>query len=199
MSMIALPAAPAPSRSRSLLAGTAFGSAAMVSFFGGLIAIYIQVRDNAGGNTASWVPKKVVIPEVPSNTMLFVFLGAVVIAQWAVYAGKRGNRRDAAVAMALLAIFGIALLNSQAYIYKAMKLPVRSPEGSAFNTMFFTVTGAFFAAVIVGVIVALLCAFRAVGGRYRAGETEALSAAALYWYALAVAYCAVWFFVYVGK
>jgi cytochrome c oxidase subunit III len=199
MAMIALPAAPAPARSRSLLAGAAFGSAAMLMFFGGLVAIYIKVRDNAGGSTATWLPKKVVVPEVVANTMLFIFLGAVVLAQWAVHAAKRGNRRDASLAMGLLALFGIALLNAQAYIYKAINVPVRSEEGSAFNTMFFTVTGAFFVAAIIGVVIALVCAFRAIGGRYRADDTEALSAAALYWYALAVAYCVVWFFVYVGK
>jgi hypothetical protein len=42
-----------------------------------------------------------------------------------------------------------------------------------------------------------VAAFRALGGRLR--ETEVLSAHALYWYFVAVAYSAVWFVVYVTK
>jgi heme/copper-type cytochrome/quinol oxidase subunit 3 len=188
-----------PARSRSLFVATAMLSAAMLSFFGGLVAIYIRVRDQAGGHTKDWVPKKVVIPEVAANTMLFVMLGAVILAQWSVYSAKRANRRDTAIGLALLGMFGFALLNAQSYIYRAMKLPVKSAEGSAFNTMFFTVTGAFFVAVIIGMVIAFVCSFRAIGGRYRAADTEAISAAALYWYVLAAAFVAVWFFVYVGK
>jgi heme/copper-type cytochrome/quinol oxidase subunit 3 len=198
MSMLALPPAPVPARRRTLLAATAFASAAMLAFFGGLIAIYIAKRDEAGGSTAAWFPKKVKVPEVAANTMVLVLICSCVVAQWAVYAARRGNRRDTATALGLLTVFALAVLNAQIYIYKAMGVPSVS-EGGAFNVMFYTITGAFFAAVLAAMVMSFVGAFRAMGGRYKADDTEAVSATALFWYVLTVAFCAVWFFVYVGK
>jgi heme/copper-type cytochrome/quinol oxidase subunit 3 len=199
MAMMALPPAPAPARRRSLLTATALASAGMLAFFGGLVAIYIRVRDDAGGRTADWFPKKVTVPEVAANTIMFVMFGALVVAQWAVYSGRRANRRDTAVALGLLGVFGLAALNAQIYAFKAMGVPSVSAEGKPFNVMYYTITGAFFAALLVGIVIAFVGAFRAIGGRYTSDDTEAISATALYWYVLTAAFCAVWFFVYVGK
>jgi heme/copper-type cytochrome/quinol oxidase subunit 3 len=199
MSMLALPPAPAPARRRTLLAATAFASAAMLAFFGGLIAVYIRVRDDRGGSTAAWFPKKVKVPEVAANTMVLVLICSCVVAQWAVYAARRGNRRDTAAALGLLTMFALAVLNAQIYIYKAMGVPSVADGDNTFNVMFYTITGAFFAAVLVAMVMSFVGAFRAMGGRYAADDTEAVSATALFWYVLTVAFCAVWFFVYVGK
>jgi heme/copper-type cytochrome/quinol oxidase subunit 3 len=201
MAMLALPPAPAPARRRTLLAATAFASAAMLMFFGGLIALYIRVRDDAGGSTAAWFPKKVKVPEVPANTILFIMLAAMITAQWAVYSARRANRRDTAVALSLLAVLALAALNAQIFIYKAMGVPSVSAAETrtSFNVMFYTITGAFFAALLVGMVMAAVGAFRSLGGRYRSDDTEAISATALYWYVLSFAFCAIWFFVYVGK
>ncbi len=51
--------------------------------------------------------------------------------------------------------------------------------------------------VVAGLVFSAVAAFRALGGRLR--ETEILSAHALYWYFVAIAYSAVWFVVYVTK
>jgi heme/copper-type cytochrome/quinol oxidase subunit 3 len=200
MAMLALPPAPAPARRRTLLAATAFTSAALLTFFGGLIAIYIRVRDDAGGSTAAWFPKKVKVPEVPANTILFIMLAAVITSQWAVYSSRRANRRDTAVALSLLAVLALAALNAQIFIFKAMGVPAVSAESKTpFNAMFYTITGAFFTALLVGMVMAAVGAFRSLGGRYRSDDTEAISATALYWYVLSFAFIAIWFFVYVGK
>jgi heme/copper-type cytochrome/quinol oxidase subunit 3 len=199
MSMLALPPAPGPARRRTLLAATSLASAAMLAFFGGLIAIYIRVRDDFGGSTAAWFPKKVKVPEVAANTMLMVLVASCVVAQWAVYAARRGNRRDTAAALGLLTVFALAVLNAQIYIFKAMGVTSLNEDNKPFNVMFYTITGAFFAAVLAAMVMSFVGAFRAMGGRYKADDTEAVSATALFWYVLTVAFCAVWFFVYVGK
>jgi heme/copper-type cytochrome/quinol oxidase subunit 3 len=199
MSMLALPPAPARARRRTLLAATSLASAAMLVFFGGLIAIYIRVRDDFGGSTAAWFPKKVKVPEVAANTMLLVLVCACVVAQWAVYAARRGNKRDTAAALGLLTVFALAVLNAQIFIFKAMGVSSVNEDNKPFNVMFYTITGAFFAATLVAMVMSFVGAFRAMGGRYTADDTEAVSATALFWYVLTVAFCAVWFFVYVGK
>jgi heme/copper-type cytochrome/quinol oxidase subunit 3 len=65
--------------------------------------------------------------------------------------------------------------------------------------MFFTVTGAFMIAVLVGLVFAVVTAFRSLGGRYAATDTDGVAAFALYWHFLTAAYIAVWFIVYVNK
>lgn len=197
--VVALPPAPVPTRRRTLFVGTAFACAAMLSLFGGLIGLYIQVRNNAGGSTSDWIPSGVVVPEVVVNTMLITMFLTTITAQWAVHAGRRGNRRDAGVALGLTALLALAILNAQAFVFKNMNVPILNEDDGAFNVMFYAITGSFFAAVLAGLAMALLGAFRALGGRYRAEDTEALSANALYWYCLTGAFCFVWYFVYVVK
>lgn len=197
--MIALPAGPEPVRRRTLFVGTAFASAAMAAFFAGLIALYIQQRHAAGGSTKEWLPEKVGIPMVPANTMLFVLLGASIMAQWAVHAMHRGIRRDTITALTLTGLLGVATLNAQSFIWAQMKLPILSGKGQAYNTMFFTITGAFFAAVIAGIILTVIGAFRSLAGHAGPDATEGVSAIALYWHVLFGVFCFVWLVVYVVK
>ena len=197
--MIALPPGPAPVRRRTLFVGTAFASAAMAALFAGLIAVYVQQRHTSGGTTKDWLPAKVNVPMVPANTMIFTLLAAAIMAQWAVYAMHRGLRRDTLVALSLTGLFGIATLNAQSFIWTQMKLPITSPDGHAYNTLFFTLTGAFFAAVLAGVVMILVGAFRALAGRAGPDASESISAIALYWHVLFGVFCFLWFVVYVVK
>ena len=168
-------------------------------FFGGLIAIYAKYRTLAGGTSATWLPKKVRIPEIPTNTMMITMVLASITAQWAVYAMRRGNRRDTSVALSITALFGVAMINAQAFVYSQMKMPIRTTDGKAFNVLFYVLTGSFVVAVMVGLGMAVVTSFRSLGGRFSPTETEGLSSVALYWHFLTVAFAAVWFFVYVTK
>jgi heme/copper-type cytochrome/quinol oxidase subunit 3 len=51
--------------------------------------------------------------------------------------------------------------------------------------------------VIGGIVFSAVAFFRSVGGRN--DDSHVISAHALYWYFLTVAFTAVWFFVYVQK
>lgn len=194
--MLALPPAPAPPRPRMLLVGTSVALAGLLMVVAGQLGIYLHVREAAGGTTALWLPKGAVFNEVAAN-MLLVMMGALcVLAQWAVYAMHRGDRRNAGYALALVVVFGIAGLNAQGFIWAQLSAGF---EDSQFGTLFYLVTGTFFAALAVGVLMAAVMAFRSLGGRYSPKDTEGLSATALYFYGVTVVYVAVWLFVYVLK
>jgi heme/copper-type cytochrome/quinol oxidase subunit 3 len=199
MVAVALPPAPKPVRARSQFVATAYACAGGLLFVGTLLAIYMKQRHLAGGTTATWLPKKLKVPEIPSNTMLVTMVLASISAQWAVYAIRRANRRDASVALGLTLLFGLAFINAQVFIYDQMKLPIRSVDGKAFNLLFYTTTGSMLFAVAIGIVYALVTAFHSLGGRFSPTETDGVSSAALYWHFLTVAYAAVWFFVYVTK
>jgi heme/copper-type cytochrome/quinol oxidase subunit 3 len=200
--MLALPAASAPERRHSLLVGTSFAVAAGAAAFAGLLGTYLVAREREldalreAGKTVRFLPNGVVMPELPSNIMLFIFLGASLMAQWAVYAMRRGERRHAAMAIGLVFLFGLGVLNLQIAVYRALDVGLTS---SPFATLFFGATGAFMIALLVGLVFAVVTAFRSLGGRYAATDTDGVAAFALYWHFLTVAFVAVWLVVYVNK
>ncbi len=161
--------------------------------FGGMIAIYIAFRDAAGGSTAKWLPKGVEVPDVAVHMMLVTMIGCSMMAQWAVYAITRNNRRDTAVALGVLALFGVAVLNAQIFVYNAMGLDIRA---SGYAELVYAITATFLVALIAGIAFAVLMAFRELGGRYSGKEHDGISSLALYWHFLTVAFVAVWFVIY---
>ena len=78
-----------------------------------------------------------------------------------------------------------------------MKLPVIGPDPTAYNTMFYGITGTFLLLMLIGIGFTLVSGFRYMGGR--TADHEIISANALHWYFLSAAFFAVWFVVYVTK
>jgi len=200
--MLALPSAPAPERRHSLLVGTALGVAAGTALFGGLLGTYLTERQRVlealqqADKPAHFLPRGVVMPEIPSNMMLIVLVFASVMAQWAVYSMRRGERRHTAMAITLTALFGLAAFNLQVAVYRALAVGLTS---STFATLFYGVTAAFLVALLVGLVFAAVTAFRSLGGRYAATDTDGVAAFALYWHFLTAVFVALWFVVYVNK
>jgi heme/copper-type cytochrome/quinol oxidase subunit 3 len=196
VSVAAIAPAPAPARPKLLLIGTGLVCGAGTMLFGSMLAFYLARRDKVVRLHQPWVPTGVKIPQISTNIMLISMIGAVVMAQWAVYAIKQNDRQNTYIALGLTAIFGIAVLNAQAYTWIQMKLVVAA---NTYSVLVYCITGTFFAALVGGVILTGTLAFRTLGGRYSAKDPEGLSAAALYWYFLTAAYAAVWLVVYVTK
>ena len=199
--MLALPAPPPPVRRRQLLVGTAFAVAAGTMAIGGMLAVYMSEREAAGpgyGSSKKWLgaAKGAVINEVAANTILITVVAAVVMMQWAVYAANRGDRRHTAYGLGLAGVFGVAMLTAQARIWQDYGMIAKK---GIYQTLTYAVTGTYAVFVASGVLVAGAAAFRVLGGRTSAGDREVVAAAALWWYFLAVATVAVWFFIYVVK
>lgn len=192
--MIALPSAPAPAPRRQIFVGTAIASAAMLSLFGGMLALYVRLREQALLTQDRWVPEGVSIELVPANIMLLAFIPIGVFAQWAVYSAKRDDRPHTGTALGLTGVIGLMFINAQAYIYSQAELPAN--EGT-YAVLFYGLTGALMAAAIGGVVFSAITAFRYLGGRVT--DREVVSAHALYWYALSAAFALLWFVVYVTK
>jgi cytochrome c oxidase subunit 3 len=78
-----------------------------------------------------------------------------------------------------------------------MKMPIRGTGATAFNSMFYAVTGTFMLLLIIGIGFSVITAFRYMGGR--TSDREIVSAHALYWYFLGALFFVLWFVVYVTK
>ena len=194
--MIALPAAPAPARPRTLLVGAALAMAGGAMLIGSMLAIYLTIRDANGGTTAAWLPKGTKVPEIQSNIMLVGMAFISVLVQWARWALVREDRANTYLALGVITLFAVGVLNAQVYIWRQMKVSVAS---GPYGTMFYVITGTFFAAVVVGLLVLLVSSFRALGGRMGRRHAESMTLVALYWHFLGVAFAAIWLVVYVVK
>ena len=199
MSQLALPPAAAPAPRRQLFMGTAVACVAGTMLIGSMLAVWALLRERylsegVAGEAVERFPVDYIIPEVASNVMLMTVWALCLFAQWAVYSGNRGDRAHTGIALGVVALFGIAYVNAQAFVYVDMAVPIAE---NYYGTLFYAMTGAMLALVVAGLVYTTVAAFRALGGRL--GETEVLSAHALYWYFIAIAYSAVWFVVYVTK
>jgi heme/copper-type cytochrome/quinol oxidase subunit 3 len=194
--MLALPPAPAPARPRLLIIGTALVAGAVFVLLVSLISVYLDLRHEAGGTTALWLPKGVRPSIEIGNLMFFGMLGASILVQWAVDAVRRGSRRDAGVALGMAGAVGLMVLNAQVFQFGQLGMAVAS---SNYATIFYTITGTFLAALIGGLVVVGVTAFRSLGGRYSPKDVEGLVATALYWHVLTAAFSLIWFVVYLFK
>jgi cytochrome c oxidase subunit 3 len=169
-------------------------SVGVLTLIGGMLAVYIRLREDARDADESWVPEGVTIPGVPTNVMLISFFAVVVFAQWAVYAARRHDRVNIGLSLGLVGLLGLAIINAQAFVYNQMELPIAD---SIYASLFYAVTGTMTALVIAGLVFTVVTAFRLLGGRE--SDQEIVAAHALYWYVLTIAFSALWLIVYVSK
>ena len=201
MTAPALTAGPAR-RTSTVLVASALAAAGAAALMGGMLAMWLQFRANAPTRVASdgvslikdWLKKDVAIPEVASNTMMFTFVIACVMAQWAVYSARRGDKSHTTLALAVTLFTGLAILNAQVALWMQIDIVLRN---DAYETMFYTVTGTMFAIVASAMGYSLVAMFRVLAGR--TGDHDVLAGHALYWYAVSGMFAAMWFVVYVQK
>jgi heme/copper-type cytochrome/quinol oxidase subunit 3 len=190
---VALPPAAAPAPRRQLLMGTAVGCVAGTMLIGGMLAVWVLLRERVV-DAGERFPLDYIIHEVATNIMLMTIWSLCLFAQWAVYAGNRGDRAHTALALGVTGVLALAFINAQAFVWSQMGVEIADEY---YGALFYAVTGLMLAVVVAGLVFTVVAAFHALAGRL--GETEVLSAHALFWYWAAAAYSAVWFVVYVTK
>ena len=183
------PAAP----KRQLFVGTAVACVGGSAVVGGMLAVWALLRERAVSQGARF-PLDYIIHEVATNVMLMTIWALCMFAQWAVYAGTRGDRSHTALALGVSGVLAVAFLNAQAFTWSQMGVELND---DGYGALFYAMTGTLFAIVVVGLIFTVVAAFRALSGRL--ADTDVLTAHALYWYWAAAAYSAIWFLVYVTK
>lgn len=200
--MLALPSGPQPAPKRQIFVGTAAACVAGTMLIGTMMATWLAFRAAAPNRAGDpderlvikdWLPASITVPETPTNMMLVGLAVACVMAQWAVYAGKRGIHTHTGMAIGMTFLMGLAVVNAQAFVWSKMGVPVASQYGA----LFYAATGAMTALMLTGLAYTVVAGFRYLGGR--TSEIEVLSAHAMYWYFLTAAFTVVWFVIYVQK
>ena len=188
-----LPSVAAPAPRRQMFVGTAVACVAGSSLVGAMLAVWVLLRERRV-TTGARFPLDYIVHEVATNIMLMTIWALSLFAQWAVYAGRRGDRSQTALALGVSGMLAIAFLNAQAFTWSQMAVEVADEY---YGALFYAITGTLFVIVTAGLLFTVIAAFRALAGRLT--DTDILSAHALFWYWAAAVYTAIWFAVYVTK
>jgi heme/copper-type cytochrome/quinol oxidase subunit 3 len=190
----ALPPAEPP-RPRTLLVGTGYAIVACGMFFAGLFGVYFQMRGSTIGAGKEWIPAGT-IPLSPGGMMMVTMAMSVVTMQWAVYAIARDDRVRAYLALGLTLLFGVAVINQTAYLYKQMGLSIADTVPAV---LIYVITGAHIAMIVAAMVFIALMAFRALAGQFSSRQTDGIVAASMFWYATVAVYAVIYYGIYITK
>ncbi|HYI61992.1 MAG TPA: cytochrome c oxidase subunit 3 [Acidimicrobiales bacterium] len=190
-------------RPRVLLVGTALAGGAIITFFAGLIGLYLSVRQGviasapADERATAWLADGNPIPLTPANMAFGTLLLSCVTMQWAVDSVRRNDRRNAYFALVMTILFGGAVINATAFLYQQAGLPIAGPSPS--GLLFYAVTGAHLALIVGALVFAGLMTVRTLGGEYAGRDREGIVAASVIWYLTTAIFGVIWYAVYVTK
>jgi cytochrome c oxidase subunit III len=191
----ALPPAPSPERPRLQSIGTAFMSVATVMFFAGMIGYYLSQRAEARSSGGQWLVD-IRIPLTAPNVMMATLVMSVVTITWSYYAIVRGDRPNGYLAMGITLLFGVAFINSQAYLYSQMNIGIRD---SLQGVLIYTITGAYIFFLGVAMAYVGVTMFKALAGQYDQTQHDGLLGALIYWYVLVAIFAVIWLAIYITK
>ena len=184
-----------PTRPRTLVVASAFGTGSVVMYFGGLFALYFSVRADAMAWGAGWFPEGAV-QLVPGGMNMATLAMSVITMAWAVHSVLHDDRVHAMLAMALTGILGVAMVNQTVFAFMDIGLPIDTSEAA---TLMFTIVGSHLVMVVAGVVWLGMLLLRTLGGQDTRRHRDLVSAAALYWYASVAAYSVIWIGIYIAK
>lgn len=182
-------------RPRSLLVGTVFGCAATFMAFVGVVGIYVLQRASVRTAGDDWFPEGV-IDLGPSGFIFWTLVLSVFTVQWAVQAINADDRINAYIALALTALFGVAIFNQLWFIIGDTGFELAASKG---EFLFFLVNGTFIVFLIAAVLFVTLTFVRALVGQFSPRRAEAVSSAALFWHTVVLMWAVVYFLIYIGK
>ena len=188
---IGIEPAPAPiaGRRNVLLVGTLFAIAACTTLIGALLAGYFDARDVATKANQPWPPDGVTLP----NVALFVdyiglFLSAFT-AQWALYAIRIDDRRQAYLAVASTVGLGLLFVNGMSFCWGELGLAAGS---SPYATHMYAVTVVHTLIVVAAIVMFVVIGFRVFGGQFTPRSSEPVAAAIAFWHFAVVSGLVVW-------
>ena len=185
----------APTRPRSLVVASAFGTGAVLAYFGGLFGIYFSIRADAMAWGTQWFPEGA-IELAPGGMNMATMAVSAITMGWAVHSVLNDDRVHAYLALALTAVMGIAMVNQTAFYIADIGLPIDTSQAT---TLMFVIVGSHLVMVSVGVLWLGLLLLRALGGQDTSRHRDLVSAAALYWYAVTAVYAVIWVGIYIAK
>jgi heme/copper-type cytochrome/quinol oxidase subunit 3 len=167
---------PVPGRPRrgTSTIGTLVFCAADFMVLAAIAAVYIAIKE---GST-TWPPSDVEIGTyLPTMVTLTAFMSGLSM-QWGVFAARRNDGRNAAMALLLTLFLGVSMANLE------WVMLVRTGFGfndHTYGTLFNLLVGFHVLHLLVALLVSTLLAFRVMAGHFTDDRHDALRAGAAFW------------------
>ena len=151
------------------------------------------IRDRPG---SGWLPAGVTLPLTPGAMAMFTLVLSLGTAVWAAWAARNAIRSQTYGALGLTILLGIAYVNQIFSLYRQMGLAVAETRQAV---LIYGVTGAHLIMTVGGLIYFAFMTIRALGGQLTGRDSEALNAAALFWFVTVGIYSVIWITIFVLK
>ncbi len=145
---------------------------------------------------SGWLPSGTVIPLTPGSMGMVTLLMSLGTVVWAVWAARNNVKGQTYAAIGITVMLGLAYANQIASLYSQMGLVLNETRQAV---LIYAVTGGHLILVGVSLLFLVLTGIRAVGGQISGRDSEALSAAALFWFVTVGIFAVIWFTVLVTK
>jgi len=167
-------------------------SASGTMFFGALVAAYLHLRKI----TDPWPPEGVKLDLYLGNLLIITMILSAFTVEWACFAVRRGDRRQASAALGVTIGLGVAFLNLLSYTADQVPFDAASHPYGLVVTALVMLLGI---AVGTGVAFVTLTLLRVAGRQLSATDPSQVRATACYWHFTVAASIAVWYTVAVLK
>lgn len=155
-----------------------------------LFASYLNVR----GLANRWPPKGVRVDNYLGTTLFLTLVLSVITAEWAVFALRRGNRRQALSASALTVGLGAAFINLLWYAGTQLHY---GPADNSYAVLVYAQLIAAGVIAAIGIGFMLVALARTAGDQVTAGNPALLRAAVWHWHVVTAAWTLAFLAIYV--
>jgi len=167
---------PVPGRPRrgTSTIGTLLFCTADFMILAAVIAVYLAIKE---GST-TWPPRGVEVSTYIPTMITITALMSGLSMQWGIFAARRNDGRNAAMAMILTLFFGLAMVNLEWLTF------VRSGFGfndHTYGTLYDILIGFHVLHLLAAIAVALVLTFRTMAGHFSDDRHDALRAGAVFW------------------
>jgi heme/copper-type cytochrome/quinol oxidase subunit 3 len=188
--MLGLPAGNRDRPAHTLTVATLMAGVAELALVGALVAAYLNVR----ALLSPWPPEGVELDNY-LGTMLFITAAlSVFTAEWAVYALRRGNRRQALNGAGVTIGLGAAFVNLLWYTGTQFHF---GPADHSFAVIAYALMIAVGVIAVVGIGFLIVALARTAGGQVTPGDPAVLRAAVWHWHVVVVAWSLAYLALYV--
>ncbi len=154
--------------------GTLLFVTADAMVLGAMCAVYFAIKDGS----AAWPPKGVHVGTYIPTTISITVAMAAFSVQWALYAARRNDGRNAAIALGLSLFLGVSIANLERLDF------IRTGFGfndHTYGTLYDLLIGYHLFHLLAAMAIVLILAFRTVAGHFSADRHDALRAGAVLW------------------
>ena len=188
--MLALPAGDRDRPAHSLTVAALLAGVGELAVVGALVAAYLNVR----GLLDRWPPRGVELDNYLGTTLFLTVMISVLTVEWAVFALRRDNRRQAMSSIAITVGLGVAFVNLLWYTATQFHF---GPADSSYAVLAYALVIAVGIVAVIGIAFLLVAFARVAGGQVTPGNPSVLRAAAWHWHVVVAAWLLAFLALYV--